>query len=129
MLPDDRSYTREHEWVKRSDDGTLMVGITHYAQDQLGDIVYLDLPKVGAALVQMEKLGEVESVKSVSDIFSPVSGEVVEINQEVMNRPELANFDPYERGWLVRVKPSEGAEMDALMTAAEYVSFLESLEH
>ncbi|MBF8267891.1 MAG: Glycine cleavage system protein, partial [Dehalococcoidia bacterium] len=127
MYPADRRYSQQHEWAKRVDDGTLRVGITHYAQEQLGDIVFLDLPQVGAVLGRMQKLGEVESVKSVSEVYSPISGEVVEVNQEVMGRPELANFDPHEKGWLVRMKPSEPGEMDELMTAADYESFLKSL--
>ena len=127
MYPTDRKYSQEHEWVKVGDDGTAKVGITEYAQDQLGDIVYMDLPESGAAVEQKQKLGEVESVKSVSEIYSPVSGEVIEVNQEVIGRPELVNLDPYERGWLVRIKPSNPTEMDDLMTAADYESFLESL--
>ena len=127
MYPTDRRYSEQHEWLKLGDDGTAKVGITEYAQNQLGDIVYMELPKQGASLGQEDKMGEVESVKSVSEIYSPVSGEIVEVNQEVAERPELVNFDPYERGWLVRIKPSKPAEMDGLMTAADYESFLESL--
>ena len=128
MYPTDRRYSRDHEWAKDEDDGTFLVGITDYAQEHLGDIVFLDLPKVGATLTKMEKLGEVESVKSVSDVFSPISGEVVAVNQVVIDSPELVNEDPYDKGWLVRVKPSQQAEIDALMTAADYESFLESLD-
>ena len=128
MYPTDRRYSRDHEWAKNEDDGTVLVGVTFYAQEQLGDIVFLELPKVGATLTHMQKLGEVESVKSVSDIISPVSGEVVAVNQAVVDSPELVNEDPYEKGWLVRVKPSQQADMDALMTAADYESFLESLD-
>ena len=128
MYPTDRRYSRDHEWAKNEDDGTVLVGISFYAQEHLGDIVFLELPKVGATLSQSQKLGEVESVKSVSDVFSPVSGEVVAVNQAVVDSPELVNEDPYEKGWLVRVKPSQQADMDALMTAADYESFLESLD-
>jgi glycine cleavage system H protein len=128
MYPTDRKYSQDHEWVKNEDDGTVLVGITHYAQEHLGDIVFLDLPKIGATLTQSQKLGEVESVKSVSDIFSPISGEVVDVNQVAVDSPELVNEDPYEHGWLVRVKPSVLADIDALMTAADYGSFLESLD-
>ena len=127
MYPADRRYSRDHEWAKNEDDGTVLVGISFYAQEHLGDIVFLDLPKVGETLSQSQKLGEVESVKSVSDVFSPVSGEVVAVNQAAVDSPELVNEDPYEKGWLVRVKPSQQAEMDALMSAADYESFLESL--
>jgi glycine cleavage system H protein len=126
MYPTDRKYSQQHEWVK-PEDSTAKVGITHYAQDQLGDIVYVDLPEVGSALGQAQKLGEVESVKSVSELYSPVSGKVIEVNQEVIGHPELVNFDPYQRGWLVRIKPSNPTEMDDLMTASDYESFLESL--
>ena len=128
MYPTDRKYSQEHEWVKGEDDGTVLVGITDYAQEHLGDIVFLELPQIGANLSQTQKLGEVESVKSVSDIFSPVSGEVLAVNQAVVDSPELVNEDPYDKGWLVRIKPSQLAEMDNLMTAADYESFLESLD-
>ena len=128
MYPTDRKYSRDHEWAKNEDDGTVLLGITFYAQEHLGDIVFLELPKVGATLSQTQKMGEVESVKSVSDIFSPISGEVVAVNQVAVDSPELVNEDPYEIGWLVRVKPSQQADMDALMTAADYESFLETLD-
>ncbi|MDA0988709.1 MAG: glycine cleavage system protein GcvH [Chloroflexi bacterium] len=128
MNPTDRKYSRDHEWAKDEDDDTILVGITDYAQEHLGDIVFLELPRVGATLNQTEKLGEVESVKSVSDLFSPVSGEIVAVNQVVVDSPEMVNEDPYEQGWLIRVKPSQPAEMDGLMTAADYESFLESLD-
>ena len=128
MYPTDRRYSRDHEWVKDEADGTFLVGITHYAQEHLGDIVFLELPKVGASLSQMQKLGEVESVKSVSDIFSPISGEVAAVNHVVVDSPEIVNEDPYDQGWLIRVKPSQPAELDGLMTAADYESFLETLD-
>ena len=117
--PTDRRYTKEHEWVRVEDDlGT--VGITDYAQDQLGDIVYLDLPSPGTQVKQLDKLGEIESVKAVSDLYSPVSGEVVEVNQEVNDRPELVNQSPYEQGWLVRLRLADPAELDSLLTAEQY---------
>jgi glycine cleavage system H protein len=117
--PIDRRYTKEHEWVRLEGDlGT--VGITDYAQDQLGDIVYLDLPSPGTQVKQLDKLGEIESVKAVSDLYSPVSGEVVEVNQEVTDRPEVVNRSPYEQGWLVRVRLADPAELDSLLTAAQY---------
>ena len=128
MCPTDRKYSRDHEWAKSEDDGTALVGITFYAQEHLGDIVFLELSKVGATLNQTQKLGEVESVKSVSDIFSPISGEVLAVNQVAIDSPELVNEDPYEIGWLVRIKPSQQSELDALMTAADYKSFLETLD-
>ena len=117
--PTDRRYTKEHEWVRVENDlGT--VGITDYAQDQLGDLVYLDLPSSGTQVKQLDKLGEIESVKAVSDLYSPVSGEVVEVNQEVVDRPELVNQSPYEEGWLVRLRLADPAEVDGLLTAEQY---------
>jgi glycine cleavage system H protein len=117
--PSDRRYTKEHEWV-RVEDNMGTVGITDYAQDQLGDIVYVDLPSPGTSVKQLEKLGEIESVKAVSDLYSPVSGEVVEVNQEVNDRPELVNQSPYEEGWLVRIRLADPAEVDNLLTAEQY---------
>jgi glycine cleavage system H protein len=117
--PTDRRYTKEHEWV-RVEDALGTVGITNYAQDQLGDIVYLDLPSPGTRVKQLDKLGEIESVKAVSDLYSPVSGEVVEVNQEINDRPELVNQSPYREGWLVRVRLGDPAEVDNLLTAAQY---------
>jgi len=117
--PSDRRYTKEHEWV-RVEDNMGTVGITDYAQDQLGDIVYVDLPSVGTQVKQLEKLGEIESVKAVSDLYSPVSGEVVEVNQGVNDGPELVNQSPYEEGWLVRLRLADPAELDNLLTAKQY---------
>jgi glycine cleavage system H protein len=117
--PSDRRYTKEHEWVRVQNDlGT--VGITDYAQDQLGDIVYVDLPSPGTQIKQLEKLGEIESVKAVSDLYSPVSGEVVAVNQEIIDTPELVNQSPYDEGWLVRLRLADPAELDSLLTAAQY---------
>jgi glycine cleavage system H protein len=121
--PTDRRYTKEHEWV-RADDGVGTVGVTDHAQDQLGDIVYLDLPTPGTAVKQLEKLGEIESVKAVSDFYSPVSGEVVDVNEAVADHPELVNESPYEKGWLVRVRLADPAELDALLTAEQYDALL-----
>ena len=117
--PADLRYSREHEWV-RIDGATATIGITDYAQDQLGDIVYLDLPKAGARVEQFGKLGEIESVKAVSDLYSPVSGEVVEVNQETIDAPELVNQDPHGRGWLVKLALSDAGEVEKLLTAAQY---------
>ena len=118
-VPPELRYTKEHEWVRVEGD-VAAVGITDHAQEQLGDLVYLDLPKVGAAVRQFEKLGEIESVKAVSDLFSPVSGEVTERNEEAVKAPELVNQDPYGRGWLVRLSLSEAGEVDKLLTAEQY---------
>lgn len=126
--PDDRKYTREHEWAQVADATakTVLVGITDYAQDELGDIVYFDLPAVGAAVAAMEKMGEVESVKAVSDLFSPVTGEVVAVNPELDSRPELVNDDPFGAGWIIRVALPDLAELDGLMTAAEYDAYIQA---
>jgi len=124
MNPTDRKYSKEHEWAEPESGGHARIGITQYAQEQLGDVVYLDLPKPGARVQQSRKLGEVESVKAVSDIFSPVSGEVVEVNTALQKQPELVNQDPYEKGWLLRIRLSDPAELDALLSAADYEALL-----
>jgi glycine cleavage system H protein len=121
--PQDRLYTREHEWVKVEDQiGT--VGITDYAQDQLGDIVYVQLPQVGQQVRHMEPFGEIESVKAVADLYAPVSGEVVEVNGELEDHPELVNQDPYGRGWMIKVRLSDPTELERLMTAQEYDHYI-----
>jgi glycine cleavage system H protein len=127
MYPDDRKYSKEHEWAKEDINDTILIGITDYAQEHLGDIVYLDLPSLGSMLSRMQKLGEIESVKSVSDIFSPVSGEVIEINNIALDSPELVNEEPHDNGWLVRIVSSNHSEFSELLTADEYQSFLDSL--
>ena len=118
-VPAELRYSKEHEWVRVEGD-IATVGITDHAQEQLGDLVYLELPKVGTAVHQFEKLGEIESVKAVSDLFSPVSGEVTERNEEAVKSPELVNQDPYGRGWLVRLSLSDASEADKLLTAEQY---------
>ncbi len=122
MNPNDRKYSREHEWVKVEDpdSGRAVAGITHYAQDQLGDIVFVELPKLGSTVSHMGKMGEIESVKSVSDLFSPVSGEVIAVNEDLIEHPELANEDPFGEGWLIRISMTDTSELDALLTAEEY---------
>jgi len=118
-VPPELRYSKEHEWVRVEGDAATL-GITDHAQEQLGDLVYLELPKVGTAVHQFEKLGEIESVKAVSDLFSPVSGEVTERNEEAVKSPELVNQDPYGRGWLVRLSLSDASEADKLLTAEQY---------
>jgi len=119
--PENYRYTKEHEWVLvEGDIGT--VGITDHAQNELGDIVYVDLPKVGTRVEQSKSLGSVESVKAVSDIYSPVSGEITEINQELSQNPEKINQDPHGAAWLVKIRLSAPEEVKQLMTAAEYQS-------
>ena len=127
MSPDDRKYSKEHEWVMMEDATQALAGITVYAQDQLGDIVYVDLPKTGATIRFMEKMGEVESVKAVSDLFSPITGEVTEINDRVLDHPVLVNEDPLGEGWMVRVTVADTAEWDQLMSAEEYEAFISGL--
>jgi glycine cleavage system H protein len=126
--PSDRKYTKEHEWV-RADGDVGTVGITDYAQDQLGDIVFADLPAPGAQVGALQKLGEIESVKAVSELFSPVSGEVVERNEALADNPQWVNDDPYGEGWMLRVRLSAPAEIDKLMSAEEYESFLQTADH
>ena len=129
MNPEDRKYSREHEWalVEDASAGTVLVGITHYAQDQLGDVVYVELPDVGASLGHMAKMGEIESVKAVSDLFSPVSGEVTEINGRLAQEPELVNTDPFGDGWMMRVQMSDPSELEALLDAGSYNEYLGGL--
>ena len=124
MSPDDRKYSKEHEWILVEADSKGVLGITEFAQEHLGDVVYLDLPEVGASLAQFSKLGEIESVKAVSELFSPVSGEVVEVNAELMDHPELVNEDPYGRGWILHVKVQNPSELDNLLSAEQYEAFL-----
>lgn len=119
QYPDDLRYTKEHEWVRLEGD-TGVIGITDYAQDQLGDIVYLDLPAAGATVAQYDKMGEIESVKAVSDLYSPVTGEVVEANKDAADAPELVNNEPYGRGWLVKVRLANPGEVDGLLSAEAY---------
>jgi glycine cleavage system H protein len=126
-FPDDLRYTNEHEWA-RLEGGRVRVGITDFAQDALGDVVYVDLPEVGAAVEAATPFGEVESTKSVSDVYSPVTGTIVERNPLIEDRPELVNEQPYGDGWLIMVTPADGASLDGLMDAAAYRSFVEQTE-
>jgi glycine cleavage system H protein len=123
MYPDDLKYTREHEWA-RADGDRVTVGITDYAQDALGDIVYVDVPRVGASVTGGEPFGEVESTKSVSDLYSPVSGTIVERNDALDKSPELINSDPYGQGWLVVVEATDAGELDQLMDADAYAEMV-----
>ena len=118
--PADRLYSKDHEWVKDNGDGTAMIGITDYAQEMLTDIVFVELPAVGKKVAQGEPVAVVESVKSVSDVYAPVSGEVIEANAELDDKPELVNEDVYGNGWLIKISISDPSELDELMSAAEY---------
>jgi len=122
MNPEDCRYTHEHEWV-RVDGELATVGITHHAQDQLGDVVYVDLPEVGATFNQNQPFGSIDSVKTASDLFSPISGEVVEVNGTLVNDPAIVNADPFGEGWMIRVRQSDPAEIDSLMTADQYAEY------
>ena len=119
--PDDLRYSREHEWV-RTEDGTATIGITSFAADELGDIVFVELPEVGSTLTQFGTFGVVESVKAVSDLYAPIGGEVVEVNETLRDAPELLNSDPFGEGWIAKVTPSDAGEIDALMDAEAYAA-------
>jgi glycine cleavage system H protein len=124
IYPDDLKYTKEHEWVAVNGNvGT--VGITHYAQSELGDIVYVELPAAGSPVMAGEEFGTVESVKAVSEIFAPVSGEVLEVNTALAKNPETINKDPYGEGWLMKLKLADPKEISSLMSAAEYRKYIE----
>ncbi|MCC6628157.1 MAG: glycine cleavage system protein GcvH [Chloroflexi bacterium] len=122
--PTDRGYTKEHEWALVAGD-VATIGITDHAQDALGDIVFLELPEVGRVLARDEPLGVVESVKAVSDIYAPLGGEVIEVNQAAMAGPEIVNTDPYTAGWLLRLRLSDPTEVDQLLSAAAYEAVTE----
>ncbi|WP_020673607.1 glycine cleavage system protein GcvH [Amycolatopsis nigrescens] len=118
--PEELRYTEEHEWVATREGGSVRVGITEYAQDQLGDVVFVDLPEVGRQVTAGDSFGEVESTKSVSELFAPLAGEVVAVNDAVADSPELINSDPYGEGWLIEIKLDDGASVDSLLDAEAY---------
>lgn len=124
-IPDELRYSTDHEWIRRDGD-TVTIGITEYAQDALGDVVFVELPDTGTSVSAGESFSEVESTKSVSDIYAPVSGSVSEVNAELEGEPELLNNDPYGRGWICRITMSDPSELDALMDAGAYRSLTES---
>jgi glycine cleavage system H protein len=126
-FPDDLRYTREHEWTRRKG-ALVVVGITEYAQDQLGDVVYLELPDAGDLVKKGESFGVVESTKAVSELFAPVSGKVVEVNDPLSDAPETVNDDPYEEGWMIAVEPSDPRELEELMDAKAYQAFVDEQE-
>ena len=126
MYPSDFRYSKDHEWIKAEGD-TATIGITDFAQKQLGDVVYVELPAVGATLDIHQTIGVVESVKAVSEVYSPLSGEVSAVNEELNNSPEILNRDPHGQGWIIRLRLKNKADLDQLMTAADYEKFLEGL--
>jgi glycine cleavage system H protein len=117
--PPDRRYTAEHEWIKPEGE-TYVVGITAFAQDQLGDIVYVELPKVGDRIEAGKPFGVIESVKTASDLYAPVSGEVVEVNNELVDQPQSVNDDPYQKGWMIKIRPENASELERLLSAEQY---------
>jgi glycine cleavage system H protein len=121
-VPEDLHYSKDHEWV-RVDGDEAIIGITDYAQNSLGDVVYVELPKAGDEFAANESFGSVESVKAVSEVFTPVAGAVTQINELLADEPEIVNSDPYGQGWMIRVKMSHPGEVDSLLTAAEYEDF------
>ncbi len=121
MNPGDLKYSKEHEWA-RVDGNTVVVGITQFAADQLGDVVYVDLPSAGTEIKQFAKFGEIESVKTVSDLFSPVGGKIIEVNDAIKDSPEKVNQDTYGEGWLLKIEIADPAQLDTLMDAAGYES-------
>jgi glycine cleavage system H protein len=124
-IPDDLQYTKDHEWI-RFDGGQGTIGITDFAQDALGDVVFVELPAVGATLTQGKTFGVVESNKTVSDLFAPISGTVAEVNEELRARPELVNQDPYGAGWMIKVSPASASDRSGLLDAAAYRAQVES---
>ena len=123
-IPADLKYVASHEWLKLEDDGVITVGITDHAQDALGDVVFVELPEVGREVTADEEIAVVESVKAASDVYAPISGEIVEINEELVDNPELANEDPYGKAWFFKIKPANLADYDGLMTSDEYENSL-----
>lgn len=124
MVPAELKYIESHEWVRLSED-IATVGITDYAQDKLGDVVFIELPPVGKQLRSSEKFGDIESVKATSELYSPIGGEIVEVNSELVEHPEWVNQSPYERGWMLRIKVADPKELEQLLTAKEYEAKLE----
>ena len=127
-IPADLKYIETHQWVRVSDDGTATVGITDFAQEQLGDVVYIGVPDVGATVNGGEEAGVAESVKSASDVFSPVTGEVIEVNESLEDEPEKVNEDPYGDGWLYKVRLEDAGELDGLMDSTAYAEHVSAEE-
>jgi glycine cleavage system H protein len=127
MNPKEYRYSQEHEWISLEAGGEAKVGVTDYAQSQMGDVVYLDLPSPGTQMKQAGKMGEIETVKAVSDLFAPAGGEVLKVNQAAIDDPRLVNADPYGAGWLVRLSLNQPSELDALMNSDQYTEFVAGL--
>jgi glycine cleavage system H protein len=127
--PADRLYSKDHEWIKDNGDGTAVVGITDYAQEMLTDIVFVELPPIGKKVAQGEPVAVVESVKSVSDVYAPVSGEVIDVNVELENAPDLINSDAFGKGWIANLKLSDTDELKSLLSAADYDTLIKEEKH
>jgi glycine cleavage system H protein len=127
--PEDSRYAKTHEYVHVEDDNIATVGITDYAQKELGDVVFVELPPVGSQIEAANELGSIESVKAVSDLFAPITGEVVEVNEALRDKPDLVNTDPYNDGWMIRVRMADPSEVDELMSAEEYEEYIETESH
>ena len=128
MNPPELKYSEEHEWVRSESDEIAVVGITEFAAESLGDVVFVELPDVGARLKQFDKMGEIESVKAVSDLYTPLSGDVAERNENLIDNPELVNTGAFEQGWMIKIRIGDASEIDKLMSSTEYEAFLESQE-
>ncbi|MEM1418181.1 MAG: glycine cleavage system protein GcvH [Myxococcota bacterium] len=126
--PSDLRYTKDHEWARLLDDSVVEVGVTGYAVEQLGDVTLVDLPEVGSDVQAHERFGDIESVKTVSELFAPVSGEIVEVNDELEGSPELVNEGPYDKGWMVRIKVNDPGEFESLMEPHQYEDFVGKIE-
>ena len=127
--PTDRLYSRDHEWVKDNGDGTAIIGISDYAQEMLTDIVFVELPAIGKKVAKSEPMAVVESVKSVSDVYAPVSGEIIDVNKKLENTPELINQDAFGEGWIAKMRLSDAGELKALLNAADYDKFVKEEKH
>jgi glycine cleavage system H protein len=127
MYPDDLKYYKEHTWVRVSGEKAI-IGITKYAQDALGDIIYIDLPEIEADVVMNSEIGEIESTKATSSVISPISGRVLEVNEELMDSPEIINEDPHDKGWIAILNLDDTSELDDLMDASEYAKYVEEEE-
>ena len=128
-IPAELKYSKSHEWVRRESDGSVTVGITDHAQDLLGDMVFVELPEPGRKLEAGQECAVVESVKAASDVYSPISGEVLAVNEAIADSPELVNKDPYGEGWMMRIQPAAASDLDALLDADAYQALLDSEEH
>ena len=124
MYSDDRYYSQEHEWVEPQEEGEYVLGITHFAQEELGDVVFVELPDVGAHFDAESEIGTIESVKAVAELYAPVAGEITAVNEEVLDSPELLNDDPHGQGWLIKIRPDDPAAHEDLMTSDAYCEFI-----